>query len=400
MSGFLALLPFWTAAMDFTPTDERRMLADTLGRYLATEYDFEARKRAMAAPDGFSRAAWAGMAELGVVGALFDEAAGGFGGAGFDVGTVFEALGRSIVVEPFLGTLLAGRLLAAGGADGELLASIIDGSTLATAALFEADGRYDAMRVAMRAERSGEDWVLTGTKAVVPMLEAADVVVVSARTGGQGAAEAGISLFAVRRGAPGVEVRGYGLIDGARGGELRLDGARLDASCLVGPEGGAAPLIEAALAAGVVALSYEALGAMGAARDATLDYLRTRVQFGAPIGKSQVLQHRMATVEIEIEQARSPAINAAASLDGDRHTRERAVSAAKYTIGRVGTLVAEEAIQMHGGIGMTWELPLSHYAKRIVMIDHQLGDEDYHLQRYIDLGQRGSPAITPQDLAS
>ena len=385
--------------MDFTPTDERRMLADTLGKYLSTEYDFEARKRAMAAAEGFSREAWAGMAELGVVGALFDEAAGGFGGAGFDIGTVFEALGRSIVVEPFLGTLLAGRLLMAGG-HAEELGSIIDGSTLATAALFEAEGRYDACRVATRAERSGEGWLLTGAKAVVPQLEAADVVVVSARTAGQGADAEGISLFAVRRDGPGVSVRGYGLIDGGRGGELRLDGARLDASALVGPEGGGHALIEDALAAAIVALSYEALGAMGAARDATLDYLRTRVQFGAPIGKSQVLQHRMATVEIEIEQARSAAINAAAALAGDRHTRERAVSAAKFTIGRVGTLVAEEAIQMHGGIGMTWELPLSHYAKRLVMIDHQLGDEDFHLQRYIDLGQRGAPAITPKDLAA
>lgn len=386
--------------MDFTPTDERRMLADTLGRYLATEYDFEARKRAMAAPEGFSRAAWRGMAELGVVGALFDEASGGFGGAGFDIGTVFEALGRAIVVEPFLGTLLAGRLLAAGGGHADLLSGIVDGSALATAALFEPAGRYDARRVGMRAERSGDGWTLTGAKAVVPMLDAADAVVVSARTAGPEEAEDGVSLFLVERGGSGVSVRGYGLIDGGRGGELRLDGARLDASALVGPEGGAAPLIEAALAAGVVALSYEALGAMGAARDATLDYLRTRVQFGAPIGKSQVLQHRMATVEIEIEQARSAAINAAAALDGERHARERAVSAAKYTIGRVGTLVAEEAIQMHGGIGMTWELPLSHYAKRIVMIDHQLGDEDHHLQRYIDLGPRGAPAVTPEDLTA
>lgn len=386
--------------MDFTPTDERRMLADTLGKYLATEYDFEARQRAMAAPGGFSREAWSGMAELGVIGALFDEASGGFGGAGFDIGTVFEALGRSIVVEPFLGTLLAGRLLSAGGGGGDILAGLIDGSVLATAALFEPEGRYDARHVGTRAERTGDGWILTGAKAVVPMLEAAEVVVVSARTAGQGDTEAGISLFSLRRDAPGVAVRGYGLIDGGRGGELRLDGARLDESALVGPEGGAAPLIEAALAAGVVALSYEALGAMGVARDATLDYLRTRVQFGSPIGKSQVLQHRMATVEIEIEQARSAAINAAAALDGERHTRERAVSAAKYTIGRVGALVAEESIQMHGGIGMTWELPLSHYAKRIVMIDHQLGDEDYHLQRYIDLGQQGAPAITPKDLAA
>lgn len=385
--------------MDFTPTDERRMLADTLGKYLATTYDFEARRRAMACPDGFSREAWAGMAELGMIGALFDEAAGGFGGTGFDIGTVFEALGRAIAVEPFLGTLLGGRLLAGGGRHGELMGGIVDGSVLVTAALFEAEGRYDARRVGVRAERRGQGWVLGGSKAVVPMLESADVVVVSARTAGQGDDAAGVSLFALRREVPGVSMRGYGMIDGGRGGELRLDGAEVDASALIGPEGEAAPLIEAALAAGVVALCHEALGAMAQARDATLDYLRTRVQFGTPIGKSQVLQHRMATVEIEIEQARSAAINAAAALDGERHTRERAVSAAKYTIGRVGTLVAEEAIQMHGGIGMTWELPLSHYAKRLVMIDHQLGDEDYHLQRYIDLGSRGAPVMVPADLA-
>lgn len=385
--------------MDFTPTDERRMLADTLGRYLAAEYDFEARKRAMATPEGFSRQAWRGMAELGVVGALFDEAAGGYGGGGFDVGTVFEALGRAIVLEPFLAALLAGSLLAAGGRHGGAMAGIIDGSTLATAALFEAEGRYDALHVSARAERDGDGWRLVGAKAVVPALEAADVVVVSARTAGRVGDADGVSLFALRRDAPGASVRGYGLIDGGRGGEFRLDGARAEAPDLVGPEGGAAPLIEAALAAGVVALCFEALGAMGAARDATLDYLRTRVQFGAPIGKSQALQHRMATVEIEIEQARSAAINAAAALGGDRHVRERAASAAKHTIGRVGTLVAEEAIQMHGGIGMTWELPLSHYAKRIVMIDHQLGDEDYHLQRYIDLGRDRPPAVTPRDLA-
>ena len=382
--------------MDFTPTDERRMLADMLGKYLAWNYDFEARKRAMSAPEGFSREVWGRMAELGVIGALFDEAAGGFGGAGFDIGTVFEALGRSIVVEPFLGTLLAGRLLAAGGTHGGVMAGVVDGSTLATAALFEAEGRYDARCVAMRAERSGDGWVLTGTKAVVPMLDAADVIVVSARTVGRVGEDRGLSLFAVRRNGPGVSVRGYGLIDGGRGGELRLDGTLLPTSALVGPEGGAARMIEAALAAGIVALCHEALGAMEVARDMTLDHLRTRVQFGAPIGKSQVLQHRMATVAIEIEQARSAAVNAAAALAGDRHTRERAVSAAKYTIGRVGTLVAEESIQMHGGIGMTWELPLSHYAKRIVMIDHQLGDEDYHLQRYIDLGPHGTPATAPQ----
>jgi len=386
--------------MDFTPSDERRMLGDTLGRYLATHYGFATRQRIAGSPEGFSREAWGAMAELGMIGALFGEEAGGYGGAGFDIATVFEAIGRAIVVEPFLGTLMAGRLLtrACHHHDG-LVTDIMAGSRIATAALYEAPGRYDYANVVTRAEPDGVGWRLTGAKAVVPQIEAADVLIVSARTAGRPGRPDGLSLFAVPRTARGVAVRGYSMIDGGRGGELDLSDVALDGTALVGREGEALPLIERAVAAGIVALSYEAVSALAVVRDATLEHLRTRVQFGAPIGRSQVLQHRMATVEIEIEQARSAAFNAAAALEGDRHARERAASAAKYTIGRVGTLVAEEAIQMHGGIGMTWDLPLSHYAKRLVMIDHQLGDEDFHLQRYIDLGHAGPPAVTPEDSA-
>ena len=385
--------------MDFTPSDERRMLGDTLGRYLATHYGFATRQRIAGSPEGFSREAWGAMAELGMIGALFGEEAGGYGGAGFDIATVFEAIGRAIVVEPFLGTLMAGRLLTRAGHHDGLVTDMMAGSRIATAALYEAQGRYDYANVVTRAEPDGVGWRLTGTKAVVPQIEAADVLIVSARTSGSPGRPDGLSLFAVPRTARGVVVRGYSMIDGGRGGEVELRDVALDGTALVGREGEALQLIERAVAAGIVALSYEAVGALAVVRDATLEHLRTRVQFGAPIGRSQVLQHRMATVEIEIEQARSAAFNAAAALEGDRHARERAASAAKYTIGRVGTLVAEEAIQMHGGIGMTWDLPLSHYAKRLVMIDHQLGDEDFHLQRYIDLGHAGPPAVTPEDSA-
>jgi len=385
--------------MDFTPSDERRMLGDTLGRYLATHYGFATRQRIAGSPEGFSREAWGAMAELGMIGALFGEEAGGYGGAGFDIATVFEAIGRAIVVEPFLGTLMAGRLLTRAGHHDGLVTDMMAGATIATAALYEAQGRYDYANVVTRAEPDGVGWRLTGAKAVVPQIEAADVLIVSARTAGCPGRPDGLSLFAVPRTARGVAVRGYSMIDGGRGGELDLSDVALDGTALVGREGEALPLIERAVAAGIVALSYEAVSALAVVRDATLEHLRTRVQFGAPIGRSQVLQHRMATVEIEIEQARSAAFNAAAALEGDRHARERAASAAKYTIGRVGTLVAEEAIQMHGGIGMTWDLFLSHYAKRLVMIDHQLGDEDFHLQRYIDLGHAGPPAVTPEDSA-
>jgi alkylation response protein AidB-like acyl-CoA dehydrogenase len=188
--------------------------------------------------------------------------------------------------------------------------------------------------------------------------------------------------------AAGVHRRGYPVIDGERAAEITLQGVAVDSDALLGGEGDGFELLERAIGAGIVALAAESLGAMDAAKEATLDYLRTRKQFGVPIGSFQALQHRMADMLLEIEQARSALINAAAALeDPDRIRRERALSAAKVTVGRVGTLVAEESIQLHGGIGMTWELPVAHYAKRLVMNDHRLGDEDHHLERYIALGK-------------
>jgi alkylation response protein AidB-like acyl-CoA dehydrogenase len=210
---------------------------------------------------------------------------------------------------------------------------------------------------------------------------------VSARNSGTVEDEVGISLFLVPADAQGLAVRGYPTIDGGRAAELTLQDVKLPANALLGAPGAGFATIENAVGAGIVALCAEALGAMDEAKKATLEYLQTRKQFGMFIGSFQALQHRMANMLLEIEQARSAVINAAAALSAERVVRERALSAAKFSIGRIGTLVAEESIQMHGGIGMTWELPLAHYAKRLIMIDHQLGDEDHHLQRYIELGR-------------
>jgi alkylation response protein AidB-like acyl-CoA dehydrogenase len=196
-----------------------------------------------------------------------------------------------------------------------------------------------------------------------------------------------MSLFLVPGDAAGLQRRSYGRIDGGSACELVLDQVRVDAGALLGKEGQGLPVLEQAVAYGLLALCAESLGAMDVAKQSTLEYLQTRKQFGKVIGSFQALQHRMADVLLEVEQARSAVINAAAAIDADRLTRERALSAAKYTIGRIGTLVAEESIQLHGGIGMTWELPLSHYAKRLVMIDHQFGDEDHHLARYMTLNE-------------
>jgi hypothetical protein len=240
--------------------------------------------------------------------------------------------------------------------------------------------------MATRARRSGNAWTLNGAKAVVQQGEHAHVFLASARTNGDDDGEAGITLFLVPRDTAGVSVRGYRKIDGGRAAEVTFDNVTLSDDAVLGSVDQGFPTLEYAVSCGVLALCAEAVGAMDIAKDYTLEYLRTRKQFGVPIGSFQALQHRMADMLLEIEQARSAVINAAAALDGERKTRERAVSAAKYSIGRIGTLVAEECIQLHGGIGMTWELPLAHYAKRLVMIDHQLGDEDHHLERFVTLG--------------
>ncbi|MCA8336740.1 acyl-CoA dehydrogenase family protein [Burkholderia multivorans] len=378
--------------MDFQHTEDRRMLADTLNRFIAEQYPFAVRDRIAQSADGFDHTMWRRFAELGAVGALFPEADGGFGGAGFDIAVVFECLGRGLVVEPFLGTLLAGRALSLAGGDAHraMLTALIDGSASAAFAHDEPGSHYELTTVRTRAERTGDGWVLTGAKGVVDQAAQATFFVVSVRVAGRDDDAAGIALFVVPANAAGVSLRDYRKIDGGRAAEVRFERVALPADAALGDHDGeqGAALLERVLGYGLLALSAEALGAMDVAKAHTLDYLRTRKQFGMPIGSFQALQHRMADLLLEVEQARSAVINAAAQLDAPRDVRERALAAAKYTIGRIGTLVAEESIQLHGGIGMTWELPLSHYAKRLVMIDHQLGDEDHHLARYIALSKR------------
>jgi alkylation response protein AidB-like acyl-CoA dehydrogenase len=376
--------------MDFQHTEDRRMLADSLNRFIAEQYAFPVRDKIAQSAEGFDRTMWQRFAELGAIGALFLEADGGFAGAGFDIAVVFECLGRGLVVEPFLGALLAGRAIALAGGDAhrDKLAALVDGSAVAAFAHDEPGSHYELTNVTTRAEKTADGWVLTGAKGVVDQGEHATFFVVTARTAGQDDDENGIGLFVVPASAPGVSLRGYQKIDGGRAAEVRFDKVALPADAALGdPQAGAA-LLEQVLGFGLLALAAEAVGAMDVAKEHTLEYLRTRKQFGVPIGSFQALQHRMADVLLEIEQARSAVINAAAKLDAPRVERERALAAAKYTVGRIGALVSEESIQLHGGIGMTWELPLSHYAKRLVMIDHQLGDEDHHLERYIALSKQ------------
>jgi len=375
--------------MNFEHTEDRRMLADALDRYLADKYDIVQRNRVAHGSEGFSQEHWKQLLNIGALAACFPENVGGFGGTGFDVAVVFESLGKGLVVEPFLDALIIGRALAfAGNASQKAhIAALTGGDSVAALAHDEPGGHYEATRVATRAERAGDGWVLNGAKAVVQHGDKADLLLVSARIAGTTQDAQGIALFLVPANTSGLTWRAYPKIDGGRAAELSMNGARVDAGALLGVAGEGAAVLEHAIGWGLLALAAESLGAMEVARRDTLEYLRTRKQFGVPIGSFQALQHRMAELLIAIEQARSAVINAAAAINNtDRRVREKALSAAKYTAGNTGTLVAQECIQMHGGIAMTWELPFAHYAKRLVMIDHQLGDEDHHLARYIALG--------------
>ena len=372
--------------MDFNLTEERQMLQDTLRRYLSDKYDTATRNKIIDSDEGLSPEIWSGLAELGVIGALFTEEQGGFGGKGFDISTVFEELGRAGVVEPVLDTaILGGGLLADLGTDEQkaMVEEVIGGGLHLAFAHGEPASRYDLSRVETTARADGGDIVLNGRKAVVINAEAADHLIVSARESGDAHDSDGISLFLVPADAKGLTLRGYPLLAGGRAAEVTLDDVK--ASARLGEAGKAYQAILDRVAVANVALSAEALGAMVSAVELTREYLTTRKQFGRPIGSFQALAHRFSDLLIEMEQARSAVINAAGHLESDATERDRQIASTRNLIGRVGRLVAEESIQMHGGIAMTKEYELAHIAKRIVMTDHRFGDTDYHLERFIAL---------------
>jgi alkylation response protein AidB-like acyl-CoA dehydrogenase len=372
--------------MNFDLTDERQMLQDTLRRFLSNRYTTAIRNDILDSETGFSADIWAQLAELGVLGALFSEADGGFGGAGFDISVVFEELGRAGVVEPVLETaILGGGLVAALGDDDQksLVEEVIGGGLHLAFAHGEPTSRYDLSRVETTAKPESDGIVLNGRKAVVANAEAAGQIIVSARESAAADDTDGISLFLVPADSAGLGRRGYPMLAGGRAAELTLDGVRLPTSARLGKAGAGFPAIAERIAAANVAIAAETLGAMETATELTREYLMTRKQFGRPIGTFQALAHRFSDLLIELEQARSAVINAAGHLaDADR---DRQIAAARNLIGRAGRLVAEESIQMHGGIAMTQEYELAHIAKRIVMNDHRLGDTDYHLERFIAL---------------
>ncbi|NIZ12820.1 acyl-CoA dehydrogenase family protein [Phaeobacter sp. HF9A] len=364
--------------MDFKLTEERQMLQDSLRRILSDTTDHESIAKATDSITGLDPELWEQLVEMGLPGAMFTEDEGGFGGAGFDIMVVAEELGRAGLPSPLIDSaLLSGTVLAS--TRPALVEEIIAGRIIAFAHA-EPDSRYELSQVSTTAQQSGDGWVLKGSKAVVHNAAAAETCIVSARLAGATDAAEGIGLFLVPTDA--MQMRDYPLHGGGRAAELVLD-VTLDADARLTEDGFA--LIQTAQARASAAQCAEALGLMETIKALTVDYLRQRRQFGQPIGKFQALQHRMADVLIEIEQVRSAVINLCGHLDAPE--RELHVSAAKNLVGRTARLVVEESIQMHGGIGMTMEYALGHFAKRLSMVDHRFGDADYHLERFIALAQ-------------
>jgi alkylation response protein AidB-like acyl-CoA dehydrogenase len=373
--------------MDFIFKEEQLQLADALKRWIARDYDFEKRRAIVRSAAGVSEAAWSTLAELGLTALPVPEAQGGFDGGAVDMLAVMQELGRGLVVEPYFATVLGTRCLVLGGGHEAALEQVASGALKLACAFGERQSRYtlsDVATTATAATADGGGWVLAGEKKVVLHGAQAGMLIVSARSGGVQADEDGISLFTVAPDAPGVHVLDYRMLDGQRAADVRFENVRVDAAQLVGAHGRGWQILEAAADYGAGLLCAEAVGAMDALFAATLEYLKTRQQFGVPIGKFQALQHRMADMAIHLEQARSMAMLAALNLDGaDAAARRKAVAAAKYRVGQAARFVGQQAIQLHGGMGVTDELPAAHYFKRLTTIELTLGDSDHHLARFM-----------------
>ena len=408
--------------MHFELNGEQQQLADAIRRWIGRDYGFEARRAIVHSEPGVSPEAWATMVELGLTALPVPEEHGGFGGDALAMFGVMQELGRGLVVEPYVATLLGVEFLRQGGGHGALLERVAAGNVKLACALGEQRSRHDAFEIATRVEAVDGGYRLHGEKRVVLHGAEADALIVSARSaqGALGSARSGstadvgsvgsggdeqgmdgVSLFVVPRDSAGLRVTGYRTLDGLRAANVVLDGVVVGPDAVIGAveEGGA--ILDAALDYGAGLLCAEALGAMQALFDTTLEYLKTRQQFGAPIGKFQALQHRMADMAIHLEQARSMALLAALALarsgsgaDGANagvnrdaaatiETRRRVVSAAKYRVGLAARFIGQGAIQLHGGMGVTDELPASHYFKRLSTIELTLGDMDHHLERFI-----------------
>lgn len=377
--------------MDFELSEEQRLLQESVGRLLSDRYGFEQRTAYMKELGGFSRALWKQYADLGLLALPFAEEDGGIGGGPVDIMIVMEAMGRALVLEPYLATVvLAGGVLRHAGSKAQranIVPKIGDGSLILALAHSERQSRYDLADVATSAKKDGSGYVLDGAKGIVLHGDSADKFIVSARVAGKQRDRDGIGLFLVDAKAKGVSIRGYQTIDGLRAAEVTLAGVKVGPENVIGEPGKALPVIERVVDEAMAALSAEAVGAMTVMHEVTTDYLKTRKQFGVPIGHFQVLQHAAVDMLMATEQARSMAMLAAMmAAEPDAVERHKSIAAAKVQIGRSGRFVGKTATQLHGGIGMTMEYKVGHYFKRVTAIDVLFGDADHHLASLAKMG--------------
>ncbi|HEX3417119.1 MAG TPA: acyl-CoA dehydrogenase family protein [Stellaceae bacterium] len=372
--------------MDFDLTDEQRLLRDSVERLLADHYGFDKRRSYLAEPEGWSRGLWAQYAELGLLGLPFPEDHGGFGGGPIEVMLVMEAFGRVLALEPYLATVvLGGTALRVAGSEGQksaILPQIAEGNMILAFAHGERQARYDLSDVLTTAKPKGGGWALDGAKSVVPHGDSAQRLIVSARTARERDDPDGITLFLVDAAANGVARRGYPMRDGTRAAEISLSGVQVGEEDVLGEVGAGFPIIERVVEAGIAATCAEAVGAMEAMQAMTLEYLKTRTQFGRPIGQNQVLQHRATEMLMELERGRSMAMLAAMMVEEpDAAERAHNIAMAKVGVGQASKFVSQNAIQLHGGIGMTEEYAVGHYFRRCMVIEHTFGDTAHHLSR-------------------
>lgn len=377
--------------MDFDLSEEQSILRDSVERLLADRYGFEERRKHMAQPEGWSAAMWDAYAEMGLMALPFSEEDGGLGASPVETMIVMEAMGRALVLEPYFPTVvLGGSFLRFGGSAEQKAAAIpavAEGSLKLAFAQVERNSRYDLHHVETTARRDGSGYVIDGRKSVVLHGDSADRLFVTARTAGGIRDEGGIGVFMVDAKAKGVSVRGYRTQDGSRAADITFDNVAVGADAVVGDAGNGLPLVRRVVDAGIAALCAEAVGAMEAMHAQTVDYLKVRKQFGVPIGAFQVLQHAAVDMFVANEQARSMTLFATMMADSDdAGERARAMHAAKAEVGRNGRICGENAIQLHGGVGMTMELAVGHYFKRVTMIDTILGDADHHLRALAQAG--------------
>ena len=379
--------------MDFDLTDEQKALQDTLSRFIEKDYAFDTRKAIVKSADGaakgYSPAKWKQLADLGLLALPLPEAHGGMGGTAIDTMLVMQLLGKGLVLEPYLSTVvLCAGLIRDAGSEAQqaaILPGVAEGKLTLALAHYERGGRYENAAVTSTARPEANGYVLNGAKGVVLAGETADKLIVSARTSGRAGEAEGISLFLVDRTATGVIARGYRTQDGGRAAEVELANVGVTKEALIGAEGKALPIIERALDLASAALCAETVGIMTAVNDTTLEYLKTRKQFGQAIGKFQALQHRMADMVVWAEQAKSMMMLAAVKAGSpDAAERSRAIAGARAYIAQAARFVGQNAVQLHGGMGVTDEMQVAHYFKRLTMIAAQFGDADWHLARFSD----------------